>query len=275
LILSEKDFQTRGGFAMKTEIYYFSSTGNSLQTARQIAENLAAEVKLISIPKILKKKIEITANKVGFIFPVYAWGMPRIVEDFLQNVSFAGEPYVFAVASCAGTPGGTLLQTKKILRKKGIKLAAGFVVMQPNYTFLDENIFMKIMIKIAGQLPMKLSKKLPEIVKKVASSQKHPIESSSIWANALGSFVHKMALGHFKIAARDFWTNEKCNMCQTCIQLCPRNNIKTEKNKIVWEDNCEACFACLQWCPQQAIEYQKVSIGKPRQHNPEIALDDI
>lgn len=260
---------------MKTEIYYFSSTGNSLRTALQIAENLADEATLISIPKILKQEIRITAEKVGFIFPVYAWGMPHIVQDFMKKINFAGKPYIFAVASCAGTPGGTLLQTKKYLHKKGVSLAAGFVVMQPSYTFLEENIFMKIMMKIAGQPPQKLDDKLSEIVKIVSSSQTHPAECSSVCANILGNLVHTMALKHFKVAAKDFWTNDKCNLCQTCIQLCPRGNIKLENNKIKWADNCEACFACLQWCPQYAIEYQKISINKPRKHNPKVEITDL
>ncbi|MDY6915256.1 MAG: hypothetical protein SVM86_02930 [Candidatus Cloacimonadota bacterium] len=85
--------------------------------------------------------------------------------------------------------------------------------MQPSYTFLEENIFMKIIVKIAGQSSQKLDDKLPEIVKIVSSSQNYLAKYSSVCANILGNFVHTMALKHFKVVAKDFWINVKCNLC--------------------------------------------------------------
>ena len=58
---------------MQTTIFYFSTTGNSLVMARSIAAGLG-ETQLVSIPKIKYDQIDVTTQRIGIIFPVYAWG---------------------------------------------------------------------------------------------------------------------------------------------------------------------------------------------------------
>lgn len=117
---------------MKTKIFYFSATGNSLNIARQIAAGLD-EVKLVSIPKVINDLIDTSAPKIGLVFPVYAWGMPRIVADFLKKIKLDKEQYIFAVAVSAGTPGDTLNKLKRTLNRKGSQLNAGFAIKEASY----------------------------------------------------------------------------------------------------------------------------------------------
>ena len=52
---------------MKTTIYYFSGTGNSLKIARDIAEKLE-ECELVPIAKVWQQdQLASTSEKVGFI----------------------------------------------------------------------------------------------------------------------------------------------------------------------------------------------------------------
>ena len=70
---------------MKTTIYYFSGTGNSLKIARDIAEKLE-ECELIPIAKVWQQdQLASTSKNVGFIFPLYYFGLPKIVYDFIMN----------------------------------------------------------------------------------------------------------------------------------------------------------------------------------------------
>ncbi|HYH01908.1 MAG TPA: EFR1 family ferrodoxin, partial [Bacillota bacterium] len=115
---------------MKTKIFYFSATGNSLALARKIGAGLG-DAELISIPRVLQEPVTIDVERVGLVFPVYAWGMPRIVHDFVKRLQIHTNPYIFAVATCAGVPGGGLKELAKIIRKKGGVLAAGFAVNEP------------------------------------------------------------------------------------------------------------------------------------------------
>jgi|SRR6056297_424317 len=260
---------------MKTKIYYFSATGNCLYIAKKLSENID-NTELVSITREFKnKKINIKSNKIGFIVPVYAWGLPRIVEDFLKKITTIQADYIFGIASCAGTPGSTLKKLDKLIKKKGNKLNAGFVVTQKSYTLMESNLFMDIMIKIAGKMPETFNRRLDSVLDIIKSCQKHEIESSSKAANIFGAFIHKIALKFFKKAGKDFWVNDKCNNCGICVDICPRNNIKLIDKNPSWENNCEFCMACLQWCPQEAIEYQDISKNKKRIHNENVKIDDL
>ena len=97
---------------MKTTIYYFSSTGNSLIVARELAEKLGETV-VSSIPKAINQDIDLSADGIGIVFPVYIWGMPAIVSKFLKKFKNINNKYIFAVATFGGFPAGTLLQVKK------------------------------------------------------------------------------------------------------------------------------------------------------------------
>lgn len=259
---------------MKTKIFYFSSTGNSLYVAQSIAKHLK-NVNLVSIPDAIGQISKVESRKVGFVFPVYAYGLPGIVEDFISKIKLVKAEYVFAVATCGGTPGETLIQLKKLLRKNGSILNAGFVVKQDVYTFLEENAFMKFMVNLAGDQPGYLNDRLQLIVETIENDKHHQLETSKRIANYLGRMVHKIAVKQFKHAGKDFWVNEKCSTCKTCVGICPRKNIKIIDDKPKWHENCESCFACLQWCPKQAVEYKEASLGKRRSHNNKITLNDM
>lgn len=86
---------------MSTQLFYFSGTGNSLELARDIARNLD-DTELVSITTVTAETIDINADVVGFMFPVYAWGVPRIMVDFIKRLKFKGNEYVFAAVTCGG-----------------------------------------------------------------------------------------------------------------------------------------------------------------------------
>ena len=64
---------------MKTIIYYFTGTGNSLAAARGICARLG-DCELVSIPTLTKSQAEIVpaADRVGIVCPVYDFGLPSI-----------------------------------------------------------------------------------------------------------------------------------------------------------------------------------------------------
>ncbi|MDD4353795.1 MAG: 4Fe-4S binding protein [Candidatus Nanoarchaeia archaeon] len=45
----------------------------------------------------------------------------------------------------------------------------------------------------------------------------------------------------------------KCNGCQSCIDVCPVDAIKIEDGKAVVNDDCMECGACISQCPTEAI----------------------
>ena len=71
-------------------IFYFTGTGNSLYAAQNVAAKQGD--KLISIAECLKNNtVDFTLRddeKIGFVFPIYFWGLPTIVVDFISRLNF-------------------------------------------------------------------------------------------------------------------------------------------------------------------------------------------
>ena len=79
-------------------IFYFSGTGNSAWVARQIAK--AQQEELLAIAEEINKNKEYAlkdGEKVGFVFPVYAWGPPGIVLRFIRQLKMKNPEYLFFV----------------------------------------------------------------------------------------------------------------------------------------------------------------------------------
>jgi len=104
---------------MKTVIYYFSATGNSLIIANDLARELG-DTDVVAMAKALDKPINTPYDRVGIVFPVYMFGLPLVVARFLRNLKVQNDTYVFAVANFGGLPGRALMLTRNILKERGI-----------------------------------------------------------------------------------------------------------------------------------------------------------
>ena len=68
-------------------VYYFSGTGNSRYAARRIGALTGEEVRFLPSLDPYAEDLEKGKDKtVGFVFPVYAWGVPPIVMDFIKRL---------------------------------------------------------------------------------------------------------------------------------------------------------------------------------------------
>lgn len=74
------------------KIYYFTGTGNSLQ----IAEDVSRGIGECTIYKIAGYAGEnINSDTLGIVFPVYNWGMPLILCDFLEKLNVSNDIYIY------------------------------------------------------------------------------------------------------------------------------------------------------------------------------------
>ena len=46
---------------------------------------------------------------------------------------------------------------------------------------------------------------------------------------------------------------KKCDGCGRCVDICPVQAIKIEKDKAVVSDECVECGACVNECPNEAL----------------------
>ncbi len=259
---------------METKIYCFSATGNSLSVAQKIADGLG-QTEIVSIAKEMKQPKMPNEPRIGLIFPVYVYGMPRIVREFLEMLDLSRTQYLFAVATCGGTPGATLQELKKFLKKRDVSLHSGFVVRYQSGNLAMGNPLISLIRSIAGKPPKSIDEQFNEIIAFIRNCQKSLFEKSALGANILGSALHAITCDILKNADKSFWVDGNCNLCGICTRICPRENLKIDKDTLRWNHNCEQCFACVHWCPQKAIQIGNTTIGKKRYHNSEVTINQF
>jgi Pyruvate/2-oxoacid:ferredoxin oxidoreductase delta subunit/flavodoxin len=256
---------------MKTTLFYFSATGNSLWIARDIARRLG-ETELISIPDVTNGPVKVDKPRIGLVFPVHMFGVPGIIVRFIKNLTVPPDAYIFAVATSGGMPCGTLKQAAHLFSLRGKTLAAGFAIpMVNNCTTVAEAPPPHKQQHILE----KVDRHIDKICSAIENRKRHIHAGLPVINWFFDRFVYQRALPKVPGLSKGYYTDNNCNGCGVCSQVCPVNNISMNQKKPAWESHCEACFACMQWCPKESIQLGKKTVGKRRYHHPEILLTDI
>lgn len=256
---------------MLSRIFYFTGSGNALAIAKAIAAGIGgAEVSPMA--KHLDGCDATDAERVGIVCPVYAWGPPRMVRDFINGLKLSADQYAFAVTTCGGTPGKSAVYVDKWIKGRG--LDAGFNVHGDFYSPIPGMSEMGI-IRFAGWLgrnhiPKHAKERLGDIIEIVKGKRPHEVEKSNASVNLVASMIYGPALGSFKKMDRAFAVTDKCVSCGTCAKVCPRENVRLEDGRPTWHQDCESCYACFLRCPQKAITYNGYPPNEPT-HHPDVS----
>lgn len=262
---------------MKTTLYYFSATGNSLKLARDLAAQLGA-CQLVAIADALARGATTSASeRVGLVFPVYAWGLPRMVEEFVGRLEAPAARYTFALASCVRIPGRTLQDLGDRLEARGLRLGAGYVVRGGRSSLMRLNALDRLMIRLERSRPPPPlpEERLDDILNDIRALRVRRPETSSWLASLIGGLLHGPALKTFKTMDSKFEVGDGCTGCGTCVEVCPRANVRLAGSRPVFAHDCELCHACIQWCPRFALRHPNFD-PVPRQYrNAAVRLPDL
>jgi len=257
---------------MKTAIYYFSATGNSLTVAKDLAKGLE-NAQLIPISKAFKMADATAYDTIGFVYPVYMFGLPLIVAEFLKAVRIKPGAYIFSVATAGGLEGRAHSLAKDILKKRGLNLACGFSVIMPGNYIPLYGAFSK---ERQDQMFAKQKIKTQEILSSLRQRKFVKLEEKPFLLNfLLYALFYKYGSAHISLSAKGFWITQACTKCGLCARICPVGNIKMQNEVPFWMRHCQHCMGCLQWCPVEAIQYKKLTLGKKRYHHPDIQSLEI
>ena len=257
---------------MSAVLYYFTSTGNSLTVARDLAEELGG-AELVSMAKVMRDGNDAAYDTVGIIFPVYMFGLPLIVADFLKKVEVKKGAYIFAVATFGGLQGRAISLAKRILWERGLILSSGFSVMMPgNYTPLYGAIDEDRQKKMFEAEKVKVKEIASHLCRKETGLFEEAPRAPNL---ALYILLYRGGSARIRKGDADFWITEKCTRCGLCAKICPVGNIEMADGFPEWMHHCEHCMGCLQWCPVEAIQYKKNTVGRKRYRHPGVTAQDI
>lgn len=250
------------------KIFYFTATGNSLYTAKRFGGEL------YSIPKVLKSN-ELNYEddeKIGIIFPCYALSAPGIVREFIEKVTLKS-PYIFAILTYGNKVANGVGWFTEYAKKHNINIHyANSLLMIDNYLPFFDIEQQKLKSK-------NIEENLNSLLMDVSENKKYIHKGSLV-----DSFITNGAQGLINVApnlifVKDFSINNKCNGCETCTKVCPKDNISINKelknSKPVYGDTCESCLACINLCPQKAINIKRDKNPNARFKNENISIKEI
>lgn len=291
---------------MMNKIFYFSGTGNSQYVAQKVSERLEYLTKttLISISDAMKKDEYgydlLPGESVGIVCPIYFWGLPSIVVDFIGKLELKGysseSNSIYIIFTCGGSVGLSDSMAAKCLKRRSYLLNAAFSIKMPdNYCIMFD--FMTPLDKIEPIL-----RQAEDRMVKVASavSDLCSVYGEGNRLNAFAGMVTRykgeslLNRGPFPWMAttfsypvyrsgrktKPFNVLDVCVGCGTCAKVCPVEKIhmadgakpsagKSSKRPVWEEGQCVQCLACLHHCPVRAIQYGKKTLKRGRYLFPE------
>jgi ferredoxin len=242
---------------MKIELKYFTGTGNSLKildTCRAVfvEANHFAEISKITIGE---KSIG-ESDIVGFCFPVYTFGIPRICRKYLKAIDRFNKKqkaFILVTAGDSDESGFSIRECERILKKKNCEIIYSAVVEMPINWTISMNPPSK---EEYAPIINKGIEQAKQIANEILSGLKKYHELNI--PKRYGKFEFYKEYWLFKfLGVYNLWRNFKvydnCNGCQLCSKICPTQSIKIIDKKPKWLSTCEQCMRCVNFCPNESI----------------------
>ena len=278
-------------------IFYFSGTGNTKWAASKLAA--ATREDLISIapymraddsshnlaePFILKEN-----ERLGFVFPVHGWRVPKLVREFISKMMIQREPiqretsdatienkakaddnlknrpFAYCVCTAGDSIGLTIENLNEVISQNPSLQALGITEVSSSYSLIMPESYI-------GLPFMDVDPKEREIRKKENAAQELAVVCEEIFDRKEGInrlvkgpipwFFTKVVGGFFEnvlITDKRFHVEkDRCVKCGICANVCPVGDIKGGHGEYpVWlhHKDCLTCFTCYHHCPHHAIEF--------------------
>ena len=273
-------------------IFYFSGTGNTKWAASKLAA--ATREDLISIapymradesshnlaePFILKEN-----ERLGFVFPVHGWRVPKLVREFICKMkiqrepsdasaenkakaddSLKNRPFAYCVCTAGDSIGLTIENLNEVISQNPSLQALGITEVSSSYSLIMPESYI-------GLPFMDVDPKEREIRKKENAAQELAVVCEEIFDRKEGIsrlvkgpipwFFTKVVGGFFEnvlITDKRFHIEkDRCVKCGICANVCPVGDIKGGHGEYpVWlhHKDCLTCFTCYHHCPHHAIEF--------------------
>ncbi len=256
---------------MEAKVWWFSGTGNSHVVASRMAASLAAagwSVGTRAMEAAPRPRFRLAASQAWFagdggpdfdpagmdlfVFPVFSFSTPALVDRFLARlpVAMGRRAAVVVTMGGKGYEGRALVRAARRLRESGrkvvlteaIEMPEAFVQFAPA-TGEDEAALRTQAALLAAD---RLAAALVEGKAGLRTPKMPGLVLSWIASVAFGLLGRRM-LGLTWSASRG------CNACGLCATSCPAKTIHMAAKRPVWGFSCEDCQRCANACPVGAI----------------------
>ena len=249
-------------------IYYFTGTGNSLRAAVRLADllRLPPPVAMAGGGGEVLSAAAADVEKV-FVFPVYAWGLPSPVADFIRQLPAPQSEEaarVRAVLTCGDDTGLTDRLLARALTRRGYQLAAAYAVRMRN-TYVSLPGFDTDDTDTARRKEEQFGPRMAHIADALAkgkpAAKGEALHGACAWAK---SRVLRPLFGLFLTSPRRFRADAaRCTRCGRCAKACPLHNVSLSPGGTPeWGGTCAHCLACYHACPRHAISDGPFTRGK-------------
>ncbi|MCT4603857.1 MAG: EFR1 family ferrodoxin [Marinifilum sp.] len=262
---------------MKIELKYFTGTGNSFRVLETFDAIFSENINSTNISEIAidDKRIP-ESDLLGFCFPVYAFGIPRICYKYLKGIErFNTRQKVFIVVTAGDSneSGFAIKECVKILSRKNCEIIYSAVIQMPNNWTTSPKPPFPPSSEDAKQIIHKGLIQTQEIAKEILNGViKYHVFNYPKRFSKLKFYWDYWTFKY--IGVQNMWrlfnVYDNCNACQLCAKICPTSSIRIIDNKPVWNKTCEQCMRCVNFCPQESI-YQTQggdTKGKNKYHEP-------
>lgn len=239
-------------------IFYFSGTGNSRLASDVLSKELGEQ--LVFIPDVKIPDIKFEGESLGFVFPVYSWGVPPLVMEFVKSLpeSFieavkGQKADVWCVLTCGDEVALAPEMFENAMSKRGITLNSIWSVIMPNNYVLLPGFDVD-----SKEVERMKLKDAPTRLKKIASGIKEGEGKVDVTRGSLAALKTKCIYPLFRkwgIFPKKWRSTDMCVACGICAESCPLHNITMKDNHPRWGKNCCSCLACYHSCPRHAVAY--------------------
>lgn len=246
-------------------LFYFSGTGNSTYVALTLSNFLG--LKAVFIPSVKGADITSAEENILFVFPVYSWGVPPVVLDFISELpeSFwdsikSQDLNVDCVMTCGDEVAKAPEMLKKALARKGVILNSIWSVIMPNnYVLLPG--FDVDSKKLEEEKLKSCEKRIMEIAQGISRGEKREdvVRGSIPWIKT--TLVYPL-FKKWGVFPKKWHYLPECIGCGQCASICPMWNVKMENGHPVWGSRCCSCLGCYHVCPVHAVMYGKETSKK-------------
>ncbi len=253
-------------------IYYFTGTGNSRAAAMQLSKHLQDDVSFIPHVDPLNEKAK--AERIGFVFPVYSWGVPPLIIDFINRL---GEDFwmevqerqipIWIVMSCGDEVALAPEMIIKALRRYGVEPLSIWSVIMPNDYVLLPGFDVD-----SKELENEKLSAAPGRLEEVANGIKEGRKTLDVTRGSIPWLKSRLVYPLFKrwgISPRQWQASDECISCGICAKRCPFSNIAMDSSgRPKWGLDCCSCLACYHSCPKHAVQYGKATRKKGQYYHP-------